>query len=92
MNGRGLIAWNVRRIRVAKGVSQERLAYEAEIDRAYLGGIERKTENPTVDVLDRLAKALGVALAELFSSPGSKLPRMEALRPGRRPSSERAKK
>jgi len=66
MNGRGLIARNVRRIRVAKGVSQERLAFDSGIDRSYLGGIERETENPTVDLLDRLAGVLGVPLGELF--------------------------
>jgi len=66
MNGRGLIARNVRRIRVAKGVSQERLAFDSGIDRSYLGGIERETENPTVDLLDRLAGVLGVPLDELF--------------------------
>jgi transcriptional regulator with XRE-family HTH domain len=67
MNGRSLIARNVRRIRVAKGISQERLAFDSGIDRSYLGGIEREAENPTVDLLDRLAGTLGVPLAELFA-------------------------
>lgn len=67
MTGRDLVAANVRRIRVAQGVSQERLAFDAGIDRSYLGGMERGEANPTVDVLDRIAGTLGVPLAELFA-------------------------
>lgn len=67
MRGRDLVAWNVRRIRVANGVSQERLAFDAGVDRSYLGGMERGEANPTVDVLDRLAETLGVPIAELFA-------------------------
>lgn len=69
MNGRALVAWNLRRIRVAQGVSQERLAFDAGLDRAYMGGIERQTENPTVDVLDRLANSLGVQIENFFRLP-----------------------
>lgn len=81
MRGRDLIAWNVRRIRVAHGVSQERLAFDAGVDRSYLGGMERGEANPTVDVLDRLAETLRVPLAELFveiendAEPSQGLPR-----------------
>jgi transcriptional regulator with XRE-family HTH domain len=45
------VAWNLRRIRVRRGLSQERLAHEAEVDRAYVGGLERQEENPSVDLL-----------------------------------------
>jgi hypothetical protein len=37
MNGRALVAWNLRRIRVRRGLSQERLAHEAEVDCSYVG-------------------------------------------------------
>lgn len=79
------MAWNVRQIRVSRGVSQERLAFDAGVDRSYLGGMERGEENPTVDVLDRLAATLGVAIGDLFAepTPGSAPPR--PLRQGRRP-------
>jgi transcriptional regulator with XRE-family HTH domain len=70
MKGRSLVARNVRRIRIAKGISQERLAFDSGIDRSYLGGIEREVENPTVDLLDRLAVTLKVPLAELFVEAG----------------------
>jgi transcriptional regulator with XRE-family HTH domain len=69
MKGRALVAWNLRRLRVAQLVSQEKLAADATVDRAYLGGLERQTENPTVDLLDRIASALEVPLAELFRQP-----------------------
>jgi transcriptional regulator with XRE-family HTH domain len=69
MNGRALVAWNLRRIRVKRGLSQERLAFDAGVVRSYVGGLERREENPTVDVLDRLAKTLSVALSEFFVEP-----------------------
>ncbi|MFY9294414.1 MAG: helix-turn-helix transcriptional regulator [Methylorubrum rhodinum] len=69
MKGRALVAWNLRRLRVERGVSQERLAADAGIDRAYLGGLERQAENPTVDLLDRVAAVLNVPMAELFVTP-----------------------
>jgi len=86
MNGRALIAWNVRALRVARGLSQEALAADAGVDRAYLGGLEREQENPTVDVLERLATTLDVELATLFKKPraGAKPP--ETLPAGRRKS------
>ena len=84
MNGRGLIARNVRRIRVAKGISQERLAFDLGIDRSYLGGIEREVENPTVDLLERLAKALDVPLSDLFVGVSPKAPKSVGLKRGRR--------
>jgi transcriptional regulator with XRE-family HTH domain len=84
MNGRSLVARNVRRIRVTKGVSQERLAFDSGIDRSYLGGIEREAENPTVDLLDRLAGTLGVPLAELFAEANSVERKSDGLKRGRR--------
>jgi transcriptional regulator with XRE-family HTH domain len=69
MDGRALVAWNLRRIRVKRGLSQEGLAYEAAVDRSYVGGLERREENPTVDVLDRLANTLDVSISEFFREP-----------------------
>jgi transcriptional regulator with XRE-family HTH domain len=71
---------------VQRGLSQERLAYDAEVDRSYVGGLERREENPTVDVLDRLAKTLGVAMFELFREPRKGAAPPKPLRGGRRPS------
>lgn len=85
MNGRTIVAWNIRRIRVAKELSQERLAGDAEVDRAYLGGLERSQENPTIDLLDRVARALDVPLGTLFIQPARGTKRPAPLKAGRRP-------
>jgi transcriptional regulator with XRE-family HTH domain len=69
MNRRSLVARNVRRIRVTQGISQERRAFDSGIDRSYLGGIEREAENPTVDLLDRLAGTLGFLLPSSLLRP-----------------------
>jgi transcriptional regulator with XRE-family HTH domain len=48
MNARALVARNLRRLRVRKGLSQEILAVDARIDRTYVSRLERGLENPTV--------------------------------------------
>ena len=85
MEVRKLVAWNLRRLRVQKGLSQEALAVDAEIDRTYVSRLERVLENPTVVVLDRLAGALGAEISDFFRKPkvGEKQP--QPLRGGRRP-------
>lgn len=85
MRGRDLVGWNVRRLRVERGISQERLAFDAGVDRSYLGGMERGEENPTVDILERLASVLSCRLAEMFDEPKEGAESPKALRPGRRP-------
>jgi transcriptional regulator with XRE-family HTH domain len=57
---------NVRRLRTAMDVSQERFAHDSGLDRTYVSGIERGVRNPTVMVLGRLAVALKVDLHELL--------------------------
>jgi transcriptional regulator with XRE-family HTH domain len=69
-----------------RGLSQERLAYDAEVDRSYVGGLERQEGNPTVDVLDRLAKTLNVPISEFFKQPRKGATAPKSLRSGRRPS------
>jgi transcriptional regulator with XRE-family HTH domain len=70
---------------VLRGISQEKLAADAAVDRSYLAGLERQEENPTVDLLDRVAEALSVHVSELFAEPkpGDNPP--APLRAGRRP-------
>jgi transcriptional regulator with XRE-family HTH domain len=84
MNARALLAWNLRRIRVKRGLSQERLAFDAEVDRSYVGGLERREENPTIDLLDRLAATLGVPIADFFKQPRGGAVPPKPLRSGRR--------
>lgn len=60
---------NVRRLRQARGLTQERLAFDSEIDLTYLGGIERGRRNPSLLVMVRIAAALGVEPAVLLAKP-----------------------
>jgi transcriptional regulator with XRE-family HTH domain len=57
---------NVRRARQQKKLTQEQLAFEAEIDLTYVGGIERGKRNPSLLVMARIADALSVPLAKLL--------------------------
>ena len=84
MNGRDLIAWNMRRLRVAKDISQERLANESGVDRTYVSRMERKLENPSIGIMDKIADALGVHVSELLAEPDSN-EAPKPLRAGRRP-------
>ena len=61
-----IFARNVRRLRQKKGMTQEELAFEAEIDLTYVGGIERGKRNPSLLVMCRIANALSVPLARLL--------------------------
>ena len=61
-----IVARNVREARERAELSQEDLAYRANVDRSYLWGIERGTRNPSVLVVARIADALGVTAAELL--------------------------
>ncbi|GAA3715686.1 helix-turn-helix transcriptional regulator [Sphingomonas cynarae] len=54
-----ILAGNVRRLRVEQKLTQEQLAYDAEIDVTYLRGIEGGRRNPSVRVIGRLASILG---------------------------------
>lgn len=53
---------NVARIRLERGISQDKLAEKADLDRTYLSGIERGIRNPGIKVVIRLARALGVSV------------------------------
>lgn len=66
MNGRALVAWNLRRLRTTRGVSQERLAADAGVDRAYVSELERELGNASVDLLDRLAAVLDIPVGEFL--------------------------
>jgi transcriptional regulator with XRE-family HTH domain len=61
-----IIGINVKRERLRKGLSQEKLAAEVGVDMRYLGGIERGQENPSTKVIAALAKALGVPASSLL--------------------------
>jgi len=55
----------LRALREERGWSQEEFADRAGLHRTYVSAVERGVRNPTLSVLERLAKALGVSMAEL---------------------------
>ena len=59
----------VKSLRLARGLSQEQLAFDADIDRTYVSQIERALINPSLLVLHKLANVLGVTVSTLVSSP-----------------------
>ncbi len=67
MDVRGRLGANVKRLRQAKGLSQEELAFEADMHRTYVSGIERGRRNPTITVLERLANALKATSSDLLN-------------------------
>jgi transcriptional regulator with XRE-family HTH domain len=56
----------VKTIRLEKGLSQETLAHQAEIDRTYLPGIEKGERNVSITIIEKIAKALNVKISTLF--------------------------
>jgi transcriptional regulator with XRE-family HTH domain len=68
MDIRKRIGWNVRRIRAQREVTQEDFATDSGFDRGYISGVERGVRNPSTLVLERIANALGVDVAELFDA------------------------
>ena len=66
MDIRTRLGRNVRRLREEKGWSQEAFADEAEIHRTYVSDIERGKRNPTITIVEKLAKPLGVTAGKLL--------------------------
>jgi len=57
----------VRKRRRDLDMSQEELGDKSELNRGYISDIERGKRNPSLEVIDRIAKALNTSLAELFA-------------------------
>jgi transcriptional regulator with XRE-family HTH domain len=60
---------NVRKKRIAKGLSQEDLAELSDLHRNYVGGVERGERNISIDNMERIAKALGTTISSLLDGP-----------------------
>ncbi|MER8912241.1 helix-turn-helix transcriptional regulator [Mesorhizobium sp. M0761] len=65
-------------------MSQDHLAYAAEIERAYVGYLERGKRNATVTTLEKVAKVLGSDISELFAIPPKDAAPIAPLNAGRR--------
>ncbi|MGE0479413.1 MAG: helix-turn-helix domain-containing protein [Phycisphaerae bacterium] len=70
-SARETFAANVRRLRKARGLSQEALALACGLHRTYVGSIERAERNVSIDNIEKLADALGIAVAELLREAAS---------------------
>ena len=66
MDAGQVVARNIRRLRVLKGLSQEALAAEAEIDRTYISQLERGIKSPTLNILVKLSSSLRIRASELI--------------------------
>ena len=60
------LAFNLRTLRLAKGLAQERLALDAGVDRTVVSKIERAITNPSLEILLRLANQLDTSLSRLL--------------------------
>jgi transcriptional regulator with XRE-family HTH domain len=60
----------IRKIRLSKDVSQEKLALLADVDRSYVGRVERGDNNVAILTLVKLAAALDVSIAKLMGEAG----------------------
>ncbi|UWU84906.1 helix-turn-helix domain-containing protein [Bradyrhizobium yuanmingense] len=69
MDLRQVFATNLRRIRHDRKLSQERLANDAGVDRAYLSRVERAVTYVGLEIVEKLAKILDVDPAEFFRKP-----------------------
>ena len=66
MDIRARLGSNVRRLREAKGWSQEDYADRADIHRTYVSDIERGRRNPSLTLIEKLAKPFGIAPGRLL--------------------------
>lgn len=71
MNIREVLALNLRKLRQAKGLSQEELAHRAGIDRTYISALERSLYAASIEVVDNLAQVLGLEAADLLKRPAA---------------------
>lgn len=60
------VGLNIRKYRQRKGWSQEELAFEADLHRAYIGHVERGEKNIGLINLEKIAKALGIGIESLI--------------------------
>jgi len=60
------VSKTLRRLRTQRAMSQQTLATKAKISRGYLARLEAAEQDPTLGVLERLAKALGVPVTALL--------------------------
>ena len=65
---RHALARKLRELRLKKGITQERLAFLARLHPTYISMLENGRKSPTVDALERIARALGVRISSILAS------------------------
>jgi len=75
MDLRQVFAANLRRLRHERGLSQEDLAHEADINRTYMSKLEKGASYPGLEIIGKLARVLQVEPAELLRPAARKKPR-----------------
>lgn len=68
MTSSQLIGEKIRLARLKKGLSQEQLALHAGVNPSYLGQIERGVKNPTMNILEKIARGLDLTMERLILS------------------------
>lgn len=66
---RRMVAANLKRLRLAAGITQAELASRMGVDRAYVSGLEQAQRNPTIVSLWHVARALDVPIRSFFEEP-----------------------
>ncbi|MCX6756085.1 MAG: helix-turn-helix transcriptional regulator [Candidatus Nomurabacteria bacterium] len=66
MNSAKKLGENMKKIRLAKGMTQGDICRALDVDRAYISNVESGNKNPTLSTITKLAKALGVSIDELL--------------------------
>ena len=61
-----MLGEELRKARMAAGLTQEQLAFKADISRNYISLLELGEKSPTVETLDRICRALGIKMSELI--------------------------
>lgn len=69
MKLREVLATNLKRYRLAAGLSQEELAHRAHLDRTYVSSLERGRYSASIDKIESLSVALGIEASELLVVP-----------------------
>ena len=84
MKARELVGNEVRRWRVLRQMSQEQLAEAANVDRSFISEIERAASSPSIEILERLAAALGMHISWFFLRDDGGDDKPQNLKPGRK--------
>lgn len=61
-----MVGEEIRKARLAAGLTQEKLAFEADVSRNYISLLELDQKSPTLETLDRICRAMGVKMSALI--------------------------